>query len=85
MRRDATALDEAHTSALFNFSLEKDLFVLLDFIPQGQNIHPRKFPDQRHRVNSHRSQPSAQQLNPAQAAAAPGLHDSSTLPWIMAG
>ena len=31
------------------------------------------------------AQPRAQQLNPAWAAAAPGEHDPSTLPWIVAG
>ena len=58
-----------------------------------KKIHPSQFPDQRHRVNSHRCQPRATQfnekfeytrakpqLNPAWAAAAPGEHDPSAPP-----
>ena len=47
--------------------------------PYGQKIHPSQVPDQSHPVNSHRRQPRAQPLNPAQAAAAPGTHDPSAL------
>ena len=43
------------------------------------NINQSLFPEQRHRVNSHRRQPCAQQLNPACTAAAPGLHDPSAM------
>ncbi len=38
-RSDAAALDEAHTSALFNFSLEKGLSVLLAFNPQQETMN----------------------------------------------
>ena len=37
--------------------------------------HPSQFPDQSHRVNSHRHQPRVQLLKPPQAATAPGEHD----------
>ena len=43
------------------------------------NINPSLFPEQRHRVNSHRRQPCAQQLNPAWAAAAHGDDEPSAL------
>ena len=45
----------------------------------GQKIYPSQFREKRHRVNSHRSQPHAQQLNPAQTAAAQSEHDPSAL------
>ena len=53
--------------------------------PYGQNINPNQFPDQSHRVNSHRQQLRAKSLKPALAATAPGLHDPNALPWIVAG
>ena len=49
------------------------------FNPYGQKIHLSQFPEQSHRVNSHRRQPRAQQLNPACTAAAPGDDDPSAL------
>ena len=45
----------------------------------GQKIYPSQLSDQCHRVNSHRRQPHAQQLNPAWAGASQGEHDPSTL------
>jgi len=66
-------------------------------MPYGQNIHPSQFPEKYRRFNNCR-QPKAKLLdqnpqlkpiklpiNPVQAAAAPGKHDSSAPPSILAG
>ena len=65
---------------------------------EPKNINPSQFPDQSHRVNSHRRQPRATQfnekieyatakpqLNPAQAAAAQSEHDPNALPLTVKG
>ena len=51
----------------------------------GQKIYPSQLSDQCHRVNSHRRQPHAQQLNPAWAGASHGEHDPSTPTWTLSG
>ena len=71
---------------LANDCIDQKVLDSLDFsephagiVAYGQKTHSSQFPDQRYRVNGHHRQPRAKQLNPAWAAAAPGLHDPSAL------
>ena len=57
--------------------------LILENDPVWQKTRPSQFPDESHPVDSHRRQPRAKLPNPAWAVAAPGLHDPSTLPWIV--
>ena len=55
-----------------------------NLIPYGQKIYLNQFPDQNHSFDCRCRQPSTQQLNQAQAAAAKSEHDPGALPYTVA-